>query len=70
MTTHDFTKMNSAKRLKLTLLRSVSGRIPKHRATLSAMGLRRIGQFVSLPNSDATRGMVRAVSYLIKVEEE
>lgn len=62
--------LNDSKRLKLTLIRSASGRIPKHKATLNAIGLRRIGQSASLPNNKATLGMIGAVDYLIKVEKE
>jgi large subunit ribosomal protein L30 len=55
---------------KITLIRSASGRLPKHKATLTAMGLRRLGQSVKLPNNGAICGMIRLVSYLLKVEEE
>jgi large subunit ribosomal protein L30 len=55
--------------LKITLIRSASGRLPKHKATLTAMGLKRLGHSVSLPNNKATEGMIKAVSYLVKVEE-
>ena len=57
------------KRLKITLVRSTIGSIPKHRATVEALGLRKLGKTVELPDNDAVRGMVKQVSHLVKVEE-
>jgi large subunit ribosomal protein L30 len=50
-------------------LRSRYGRLPKHRRTLEALGLRKIGQSVIKPDNPQIRGMARRVSYLIKIEE-
>ena len=55
-------------RLRITLVRSRFGRLPRHRATLQGLGLRRIGQTVELEDTACIRGMVRQVSYLLKVE--
>jgi large subunit ribosomal protein L30 len=57
------------KTLKVTLVRSRYGRLPAHRATLVGLGLRRINQTVALEDTPAIRGMIRKVSYLLRVEE-
>lgn len=58
-----------ADRLKVTLVKSTIGAIPKHRATVEAMGLRKLNKTVELPNNAATKGMVKQVQHLVKVEE-
>ncbi|MDR2945596.1 MAG: 50S ribosomal protein L30 [Candidatus Adiutrix sp.] len=57
------------KEIKITQVRSTIGRIPKHRRTVRALGLRHIGHTVVQKDSPAIRGMVDAVNYLLKVEE-
>ena len=57
------------KKLKITLVKSTIGAVPKNRATVESMGLRKIGQSIILPDNDATRGQIRKVGYLLKVEE-
>ena len=57
------------KMLKITLVKSTIGAVPKNRATVESMGLRKIGKSVILPDNDATRGQIRQVSHLLKVEE-
>ncbi|MDQ0063988.1 50S ribosomal protein L30 [Paenibacillus harenae] len=56
-------------KLQITLVRSLIGRNEKQRATVEALGLRKIRQAVVLDDSAAIRGMVNAVSHLVKVEE-
>ncbi|WP_404399782.1 50S ribosomal protein L30 [Idiomarina seosinensis] len=56
------------KTVKVTQTRSAIGRLPKHRATLRGLGLRRIGHTVELEDTAAVRGMVNQVHYMIKVE--
>lgn len=56
-------------KLQITLVRSLIGRNEKQRATVEALGLRKIRQAVVLEDSAAIRGMVNSVSHLIKVEE-
>jgi len=56
-------------RLRLTLRRSTVGTNPSARGTVRALGLHRIGQTVELQDDVATRGQVRAVRYLLDVEE-
>ncbi|MEH8022429.1 MULTISPECIES: 50S ribosomal protein L30 [Rheinheimera] len=57
------------KTIKVTQLKSGIGRLPKHRATLIGLGLRRIGHTVELEDTPSVRGMVNAVFYMVKVEE-
>ena len=57
------------KTIKVTLVKSPIGAIPKHRATVAALGLKKLNKTVELPDNDATRGMVKQVSHLVKVEE-
>ena len=59
----------SDKKIKVTLVKSTIGAIPKQRATVEALGLRKIGKTVELPNNDAVKGMVWHVRHLVKVEE-
>ncbi|MDE7113073.1 MAG: 50S ribosomal protein L30 [Acetatifactor sp.] len=61
--------MKADKKLKITLAKSTIGAVPKNRATVESMGLRKIGQSIILPDNDATRGQIRKVGYLLKVEE-
>jgi len=57
-----------AEMLKVTQRRSMIGVKPKLRATVRALGLRGIGTTNTVPDNDATRGMVRAVSHLVDSE--
>ncbi len=57
------------KKLKITLVKSTIGAVPKNRAIVRSMGLRKIGRSVVLPDNEATRGQIRQVGYLLKVEE-
>mgnify|MGYP001822664406 FL=1 len=58
-----------ADRLLVTLKRSTVGTNPSARGTVRALGLRRIGQTVELPDDPAVRGQIRAVRYLVECEE-
>ncbi len=55
--------------LKVTLVKSMSGHIQKHRDTLRGLGLTRIGSSRIVPGTPATRGMVAQVAYLLDVSE-
>lgn len=57
------------KTVKVTQTRSSIGRLPKHKATLRGLGLRRMNHTVELIDTPAVRGMINQVSYMIKVEE-
>ena len=58
-----------ADKLLVTLKRSTVGTNPSARGTVRALGLRRIGQTVELPDDPAVRGQIRAVRYLVDCEE-
>ena len=58
----------SAKKIKVTLVRSPIGTKQAHRACVRGLGLRKIRQTVELADTPATRGMINAVSYLVKCE--
>jgi large subunit ribosomal protein L30 len=58
-----------ADKLKVTLVKSTIGAIPKHRATVEALGLKKLHKTVELPNNAATKGMIQQVRHLVKVEE-
>ena len=55
--------------LKVTLVKSTIGAVPKHKKTVEALGLRKVNKTVELPDNAATRGMIKQVSQLVKVEE-
>jgi large subunit ribosomal protein L30 len=55
--------------LKVTLVKSPIGAIPKQRATVEALGLKKMHKTVELPNNEAVKGMIAKVSHLVKVEE-
>jgi len=57
------------KRLKITLVKSTIGALKSHRATIEALGLRKIGQSVEQKDNPPIRGMVTQVSHLVSVEE-
>ena len=61
--------MAKEKQIKVTLIRSVIGHKPDKRATVRSLGLKKISSSNILPDNDAVRGMVAAVSHLVKVEE-
>ena len=55
--------------LKVTFVKSTIGAVPKHKKTVEALGLRKVNKTVELPDNAATRGMIKQVSHLVKVEE-
>ena len=55
--------------LKITLTKSLIGQVPKNKAIAESMGLRKIGKSVILPDNDATKGQIRLINHMIKVEE-
>ena len=55
--------------LKVTQIRSSIGSKPKHRGTLRALGLGRIGKTHTLPDRPEIRGMLARVPHLVRVEE-
>ena len=55
--------------LRVTQVKSTISHIERNRATIRALGLKRIGDTVVVPDNPATRGMVRQVRFLVTVEE-
>ena len=55
--------------LKVTLVKSMIGRPEKHRKVLRGMGLTKLNKTVDLQDTPCTRGMIQAVSHLVKAEE-
>ncbi len=58
-----------ADKLKVTLVKSTIGAIPKQVKTVEALGLTKLNKTVELPNNDAVKGMIWKVRHLVKVEE-
>lgn len=59
--------MPKKKTVKLTLVRSSIGALPKHKACLQGLGLKRMHQTVELEDTPAVRGMINKVSYLLAI---
>ncbi len=59
---------NGAKTIKITLIKSIIGTKESHRATVKGLGLRKLNSSSELENTDAVRGMIRKVNYLLKCE--
>lgn len=57
------------KKLKITLTRSTIGSVPKNRKIVESMGFHKLGSSVILPDNGATRGQIRQISHMVKVEE-
>ena len=58
-----------AEKLRITLVKSPIGAVPKNKKTIEALGLTKLGKTVELPNNAATQGAVRKVAPYVKVEE-
>lgn len=58
-----------ARKLKITLVRSMIGRPEKHKKVLAAMGLTKIGKTVVLEDTPSNRGMINKVCHMVKAEE-
>lgn len=56
------------KMLKVTQIRSIYGRLPKHRACVRGLGLRRMHHTVEVEDTLAVRGLINKVAYLLRVE--
>ena len=58
-----------AEKLKITLVKSPIGAVPKQRATIEALGLKKMHKTVEMQDNGAVRGMIQNVRHLVKVEE-
>jgi large subunit ribosomal protein L30 len=61
--------MANAKEVKVTLVRSLNGRLKSHIACVRGLGVRRIHNPVMVTDTPENRGMINKVSYMLKVEE-
>ncbi|MDZ7810886.1 MAG: 50S ribosomal protein L30 [Arhodomonas sp.] len=61
--------MANNKQIKITLVRSPSGRLRSHRACVTGLGLRRMHQSVTVSDTPENRGMIRKIAYMLNVEE-
>lgn len=61
--------MAKGKQLKVTLVRSINGRLKRHRACVRGLGLRRMHHSVVVNDTPEHRGMIAKVDYMLKVEE-
>ncbi len=56
-------------KVRITLRRSTIGRKPRHRATVRALGLRKLNYSVEKELNPMIHGMINSVNYLLEVEE-
>jgi large subunit ribosomal protein L30 len=61
--------MAKTDKLRITWVRSSIGYSESQKATIRALGLRRLGQSVERPDNDSIRGMVHKIRHLVEVEE-
>ncbi|MDH5326080.1 MAG: 50S ribosomal protein L30 [Gammaproteobacteria bacterium] len=61
--------MSGTGEIKVTLVKSVIGRLKAHKACVAGLGLRRMHHTVTVQDTPCNRGMINKVSYLLKVEE-
>ncbi|HET9864237.1 MAG TPA: 50S ribosomal protein L30 [Steroidobacteraceae bacterium] len=61
--------MTAPKQIKLTLIRSLAKRLPKHQACVRGLGLRRMHHTVTVAATPENMGMVNKVSYMLRIEE-
>jgi len=61
--------MAEKKMMRVTLVRSLNGRLGSHKACVRGLGLRRMHQTVEVEDTPCTRGMVNKVNYMVRVEE-
>ena len=62
-------EVKMAEKLRITLVKSPIGAVPKHRKTVEAMGLTKMHKTVELPDNAASRGLIQQIGYMLKVEE-
>jgi large subunit ribosomal protein L30 len=61
-------KLGAGKTLKITLVHSAIGNSERHKATVRALGLHRLGQTVEQPDTPTIRGMLSKINHLVTVE--
>jgi large subunit ribosomal protein L30 len=63
-------KKQPEKKLKITLVKSAIGYSERHKATVRALGLRKLNQSVEHVDSPVVRGMLAKVNHLVTIEEQ
>ncbi len=58
-----------SKQLKVTLVKSLSGRLATHKACARGLGIRRIHNPVTVMDTPENRGMINKIDYMLKIEE-
>ncbi|MBD3619360.1 MAG: 50S ribosomal protein L30 [Chromatiales bacterium] len=61
--------MANANKVKVTLVRSLNGRLKNHQACARGLGLRRMHHTVEVLDTPENRGMINKISYMLKIEE-
>jgi len=61
--------MADQNKLKVTLVKSMNGRLKKHQACVRGLGLRRMHQTVEVLDTPENRGMIQKVNYMVRCEE-
>lgn len=56
-------------KIKITLVKSLNGRLQNQIATANSLGLRRIGQSTEQPDNDQTSGKLKKIGFLVKTEQ-
>ena len=59
----------SEEKLKITLIKSKIGALPKQKKTLEALGLKKLNRYVFQKDNPAIWGMIKKVSHMVKVEK-
>lgn len=57
------------KQIRVTLVRSLNGRLKNHKACASGLGIRRLHQTVDVADTLENRGMINKISYMLNIEE-
>ena len=55
--------------VKITLIKRTNSCIKKQKATVEALGLKKIGQSKVMEDNAVSRGMIKVVNHLVSVEE-
>lgn len=63
-------KTETVKKLRITLVKSAIGYSVRHKATVKALGLRKLHQYVVHDDTPSLRGMLAKVNHLVKIEEQ
>jgi large subunit ribosomal protein L30 len=61
--------MSDKKMMRVTLVKSVNGRLKSHQDCVRGLGLRRMHHSVEVEDTASTRGMYNKVAYMVKLEE-